>query len=227
MARRARSFMPGLPVHVIQRAVNGGPCFLMDGDRERYLDWLGEAASREGCSVHAYVLMTNHVHLLLAPKTPLAMPRTMHALGSRYVSYFNRRHGREGVLWERRYRSCFVDSDRYLLQCHRYIDRNPVRAGMVRDPADYRWSSHRHYAFGAVDPLLRRHPIVEGIGSDEPARQARYRAMVAPPDAEDEWAEIRKESLRDGAFGSDAFRSRLTDDLDWKPLGRRRGRPAK
>ena len=141
MARRPRLELPGIPLHVIQRGTNRSACFVGDGDRGLYLRCLREAARRHTCAVHAYVLMSNHVHLLVTPSSIGAVAATMQDVGRRYVRLFNQIHGRSGTLWEGRYKSSLIDSESYLLTCHRYIELNPVRAGLVNHPLEYPWSS--------------------------------------------------------------------------------------
>jgi putative transposase len=136
MPRRPRLDLPGIPQHVVQRGNDRQPCFFADVDRQRYLQDLKEIALREGCAVHAYVLMTNHVHLLMTPTGCGQVALIMQALGRRNVRYINDRYHRTGTLWEGRYKSSPVDRDTYLLHCYRYIELNPVRAHMCSDPAD-------------------------------------------------------------------------------------------
>lgn len=154
MPRRARLLLPGVPLHIIQRGNNRQACFFGDDDYGFYLDWLTEHARKTGCKVHAYVLMTNHVHLLLSSSKPEGAGALMKALGQRYVQYVNRTYHRSGTLWEGRFRSCLVQEEAYLLACQCYIELNPVRAGMVRRPGDYRWSSYR--ANGLGECVFRR-----------------------------------------------------------------------
>src|ERR1700757_3980819 len=143
MSRHARIILSEVPVHIIQRGRDGGACFFGDRDYVRYLDELRELAPQLGCAVHAYCLMTNHVHLLLTPQTTDSCALLMKRLGQRYVQYVNGNYGRSGTLWEGRFRSAVVQSERYLLACSRYIELNPVRAAMVGHPRQYRWSSYR------------------------------------------------------------------------------------
>src|SRR5438309_11554639 len=161
MARRPRLELAGVPLHVIQRGNHRALCFLADGDRHMYLKFLGDAAARHRCSVHAYVLMPNHVHLLVTPTEPGAVAAMMQDLGRRYVRLFNDIHARTGTLWEGRYKAAMIDTERYFLICQRYIELNPVRAGMVTAPADYPWSSHRHYAYGTNNALVTPHLLVQ------------------------------------------------------------------
>ena len=164
MPRLGRYFLADRPLHVIQRGNNRTPIFFGDEDYERYGDWLGEAAAEHGCAIHAYVLMTNHVHLLVTPARALSLPRAMQSLGRRYVRYVNAAHGRTGTLWEGRYRAAPIDSDAYFLACCRYIELNPVRAGLTAHPREYPWSSWRAHAQGIADPLAADHPLYSGLG---------------------------------------------------------------
>ena len=156
-------------------------CFVDEADRERYLRTLLHTSERANCAIHAYVLMPNHAHLLVTAGDHRAPARMMQALGRTYVRYFNARHGRTGTLWEGRYHSSLIDSVRYFFQCSRYIETNPVRAGMVSEPAAYRWSSFRANADGAPDALVRRHPLYLALGRSGPERRAAYRALFDAP----------------------------------------------
>jgi putative transposase len=177
MARMPRIVIPGQPLHVIQRGNNRADVFLERSDYPRYLNDLREAAERHGCAIHAYVLMTNHVHLLLTPDDEQGPARMMQAVGRRYVRYVNTRHGRTGTLWEGRYKSVVVDSESYLLVCSRYIELNPVRAGMVVHPGEYSWSSYGCNARGLTDNLITPHPIYRALGPTVAEREAAYRAL--------------------------------------------------
>lgn len=188
-------------MHVVQRGNNRGACFFSDSDRLAYLRYLGASTLETGCQVHAYCLMTNHVHLLLTPGSPDACARLMKQAGQLYVQHVNRVHGRTGTLWEGRYRSSVAASEFYVLACHRYIERNPVRACLVEHPRDYLWSSHRHNAEGWGDSLLTPHVAYLGLGNDlEQARRA-YRELfdeLSEPGMEDE---IRSASRNGHAIG--------------------------
>lgn len=155
MPRPPRPDLAGVPQHVIQRGNDRQACFFHEDDRLTYLTLLREAALRHGCDVHAYVLMTNHVHLLVTPVEKGAVSRMMQTLGRNYVTHVNARYRRTGTLWEGRYKSCLVDSEDYVLACYRYIELNPVRAGMVETPSEYQWSSHRCNASDEPNPLVR------------------------------------------------------------------------
>jgi putative transposase len=173
--------LPGHTLHLIQRGNDRRPCFQDDDDRASYLATLLRVSERAQCDVHAYVLMTNHVHLLVTAREASAPATMMQALGRRYVRQFNDRHERTGTLWEGRYRSSLIDSDRYFLRCSRYIETNPVRAGLVAKPAEYRWSSFRSNADGWPDALVRRHPLYLALGRSGSARREAYRALFDTP----------------------------------------------
>jgi putative transposase len=177
MTRLGRYFLPDQPQHVIQRGINRGTVFFSDDDRLQYLDWLREAAADFGCRIHAYVLMTNHVHLLATPERADSLPRMMQTLGRRYVRYVNTGLRRTGTLWEGRYRAAPIDSETYFLACCRYIELNPVRARMVDHPRAYKWSSFRAHADGRHDPLVSDHPLYRALGRSHAARQKTYRAL--------------------------------------------------
>jgi putative transposase len=227
MARLGRYFLPDQPLHVIQRGNNRQAIFFCADDYRRFHSWLAEAALAHDCMVHAYVLMTNHTHLLVTPGNRESLPRTMQALGRRYVRHVNITAGRTGTLWEGRYRAAPIDSEAYFLACCRYIELNPVRAGMVTRPQDYRWSSYRAHALGATDALVRDHAVYRALGHSPGERRAAYRALFgAPLDA------VLLDALRAAtnggwALGDERFRQGLA-----KAAGRRaaplpRGRRAR
>ena len=169
--------IPGHPLHVIQRGHLQSACFFGEDDCVVYLGWLGRYASRFGCSVHAYVLMGNHVHLLLTPSRENGVAGLMRCLGERYARYFNDAHRRDGALWDDRYEAVPVHVGRYLIACMRYIELNPVRARVVEWPGQYRWSSFRANALGEDDALLTPHAHYCALGRDAESRQAAYRAL--------------------------------------------------
>lgn len=177
MPRSPRIHLDGVPLHIVQRGHNRQPCFFGEEDFSSYRHWLGEALVDSKCALHAYVLMTNHVHLLLTPKEAVAVPRLMISLGRRYVQYINRSRRRTGTLWDSRYKSSLVQAETYMLACQRYIELNPVRAAMVNDPAHYRWTSYRANGLGQVDDLVTPHPLYLSLGSSAKVRQAAYRDL--------------------------------------------------
>jgi putative transposase len=177
MARQPRLVVPDIALHIVQRGVDRKDCFQEDTDRLVYLTLLRDCSAATGCSIHAYCLMTNHVHLLLTPRAANAPAKLMYGIGQRYVPYFNRRYGRTGTLWEGRFKSCLVASARYVLGCYRYIELNPVQARMVTAPASYPWSSYRGNAGMAANALLRPHPEYEALGNEAASRSGAYRAL--------------------------------------------------
>jgi putative transposase len=177
MPRPLRLELPGVPMHVIQRGNNRAACFFNEVDRRFYLKCLAQSAARAGCLIHAYVLMTNHVHLLATPAAPGAVGAMLQDIGRRYVRVINNIHGRTGTLWEGRFKSSLVDTERYLLICHRYIELNPVRAGLATDPSAYPWSSHAHYASGKTDALITEHAGFQPLGATPAERRAAYREL--------------------------------------------------
>lgn len=225
MARRRRSLLPGQPVHVIQRGNNRQAIFLSEADFALYRRWAGAAAASHGCAIHAYVLMTNHVHLLLTPQTESALPGMMQALGRRYVRYFNDLHGRTGTLWEGRYRAAPIDSETYFLTCARYIELNPVRAGLVARPGDWLWSRHAGTAGEAIDSLLTEHPLQTAPGASRAERRAAYRALFEEVPAAGEVEALRRSINGGWAVGGERFLRDLKATLGRPVTARPRGRP--
>jgi putative transposase len=181
MARIPRYFIEGQPHHVIQRGNNRTPIFASEGDFHFFLVCLGKAVSDHGVSIHALVLMANHIHLLATPTTPQGLPKMMQSVGRRYVQQFNRAQQRTGTLWEGRYRAMLIDSERYFFTCMRYIELNPVRAGIVTRPEDYRWSSFHANALGAENALLTPHAIYRDLGRTPGARAWAYLQLFQQP----------------------------------------------
>lgn len=227
MARRPRLELPGIPLHVIQRGNNRAACFHADADRRLYLSCLAQAATRQGCAIHAYVLMPNHVHLLVTPDAAGGVAALMQAVGRRYVRLFNEVHSRTGTLWEGRYKSSLIDSDAYLLTCHRYIELNPVRAGLVDHPARYPWSSHSHYALGALNPLLTRHPMFNDLAADEAGRREAFGALIREQLSHETIQRIRDSANQGRALGSESFLDRIGKELGRSARPPKRGRPCK
>ena len=205
MARLPRLTLPGYPYHVIQRGNNRQPIFVSSGDRQYLLDLLGENAAKFGVDIHAYVLMGNHFHLLATPKEADSLPQIMQAVGRRYVRLFNDSHGRTGTLWEGRYKSTVIQTDRYLLACMVYIDLNPVRAGLVTHAADYPWSSYHRYAGLRPDRLITPHPLIWALGNTPFAREMTYAAMVAAGITTQQQADLTQFALKGWALGDEDF----------------------
>ncbi|WP_082028696.1 transposase [Xanthomonas sacchari] len=224
MPRRPRLDLPCVAQHIVQRGNDRQPCFFADIDRIRYLQDLHELALKLGIAVHAYVLMTNHVHLLLTSQKPGTAPTLMQSLGRRYVRYINTQYHRTGTLWEGRYKSCPVQDEIYLLRCYRYVELNPVRAGMVADPADYRWSSHSCNGLGQANALVQPHASYLAIA---PAGQRadHYRCFVLDAIDPGETATIRLNLQRQHALGNDRFREAIERQLGRRAGPARIGRP--
>ena len=181
MARHPRLILPGIALHVVQRGNNRNACFREDADYLTYLGFLRHLSGKYACDVHAYCLMTNHVHLLLTPADGERCALLMRDLGRGYVPYFNRRYGRSGTLWEGRFRSCLAESARYVLACYRYIELNPVRAGMASAAGGYRWSSHSGNCGARKDPLLKPHAEYVALGNEVAARCDTFKSTVLEP----------------------------------------------
>ena len=225
MPRRARIKIAGITQHLVQRGNNGARCFGADDDCRYYLHTLSKGAQRYNCAIHAYVLMPNHVHLLVTPKTEEGLSRMMRYLGSRYVKYFNNVYRRTGTLWEGRYKSSLVDSERYLLICYRFIELNPVRAGMVDSPAEYSWSSYAGHALGKNDEVLRDHQFYMALGDSKETRQAVYRDLFRYEIASDTVTCIRESVKCGNALGRERFKDEIEGALGRRVRPGQRGRP--
>jgi putative transposase len=197
MPRRPRLVLVDVPLHVIQRGNNRTDIFRDSSDFARYQSLLDDGRRRTGCAMHAYALMTNHVHLLVTPPRPDAISQMMKWIGERYVRYYNDRYQRTGTLWEGRFRSAMIDSDRYFFACSRYIELNPVRAGMVGHPGDYAWSSFRTNGLAATNSLLQPHPLYLHLGTDPMERAAAYSRLVEATTDSDSITAIRR-SIKSG-----------------------------
>ena len=191
--RVRRRYAPtGLTQHVVQRGINRGRVFFSNQHRLDYLSSLANAAVRYGCAIHAYVLMDNHTHILATPEQTGALSRMMQWLGARFVTGVNGTEGRTGSLWESRFWSSAVTTEAYVMICHRYIELNPVRAGIVADPVQYPWSSHRHNALGLSDPILAVHDCYRRLASTHAERCGAYRALFATAVAASDLERIRE-----------------------------------
>lgn len=227
MSRQPRPIIPEVPIHITQRGNNRLRCFFADADFLVYLDLLRIAARRADCDVHAYVLMTNHVHLLVTSKQQRGPAAMMKALGERYVQYVNRRYGRTGTLWEGRYHSCLVQRERYLMVCQRYIELNPVRAQVVAHPADYPWSSYRRNAHGEGSALITPHYLYSNLGADPCSRESAYRALFNDCITIRTINKVRRATNANLALGNKKFTAEMATLLG-RPLSvRQGGRPKK
>jgi len=206
MGRKPRFNLVGIPQHVIQRGHNRQPCFFSKNDYLFYLESLRLSASKFHCSIHAYVLMQNHVHLLVTPNETDAIPQLMQSLGRRYVRYVNKMHQRSGTLWEGRYRACLVDSDNYLFTCMRYIEMNPVRAGIVSEPKVYRWSSYRANANARNEEIITPHTLYSSLGSSAIKRAATYVSFFDDKNDSSALDSIRDALNSELILGSNSFK---------------------
>lgn len=225
MPRRPRIILPSVPQHIIQRGNNHSVCFYADEDYIKYLEWLKEYADKTSCQIHAFVLMTNHLHLLVSADKTEAIGAMMKALGQRYVQYINRTYKRSGTLWEGRYKSCPTQAETYLLACQRYIELNPVRANMVEHPAEYRWSSYRVNAHGESSNLIIPHLIYGRLGLDDQTRQSAYRELFRyqlDPKLVDE---IRQATNGNYVLGNTTFTQQIAEALDKRVSRGKAGRP--
>jgi putative transposase len=225
MARLPRLFLPGQPIHAIQRGNNREPICAAEEDYRFYLECLGKAAGEYGLAIHAYVLMTNHVHLLATPENEDSLSRTLQSLGRRYVQYFNHAYGRTGTLWEGRYKSTLIDSAHYLLTCMRYIELNPMRAAMVGHPGDYPWSSYRANAQGEPDVLLTPHALYRKLGPTPEARQKAYRQLFRAQIAKEELEVIRNATNKAWVLGDSRFSAKVEALSQRRAAPLPRGRP--
>ncbi len=226
MARLARLSIAGHPHHIMLRGVGGASVFRAPDDYRYFLLCLHDAAARRRIAIHAYVLMPDHVHLLATPTTAASLGQAMQSLGRRYVRWFNNRYTRSGTLWDGRYRSSVIEAERHLLGCCRYIESNPVRAGIVADAASYPWSSLRHHLGLVIDPIVTDHPIVWALGNTPFERQSAYRELVERPLEIDQLEMLRWGARRGWAVGSPAFLRQLGTEskrpLSPRPRGRQR-----
>jgi putative transposase len=227
MARLPRLTAPGFPHHLIQRGNNRQAIFLDEVDCVGYLRELGDLAPAHGLAIHAYVLMPNHVHLLATPAERDTLARVMQSLGRRYVRHFNDRHQRTGTLWEGRYRSTVVESDRYLLACMRYIELNPVRACLVPESAEYRWSSYGHHSGLRVDPLITEHSVYWALGNTPFERQVAYQRLFEQDEPPGEIEAIRDATHHGWALGQRNFLQSVAQNAGRRPSRLRAGRPRK
>lgn len=225
MPRRARVHLDGVPLHIVQRGHNREPCFFAEDDYCIYLHWLGEALKESSCAMHAYALMTNHVHLLITPERAEAVPRLLISLGRRYVQHINRRYRRTGTLWDSRYKSSLVQAETHLLVCQRYIELNPVRAAMVDDPAHYRWTSFRSNGLGQPDIRLTPHPVYCALGGEEKERQAAYRDLFRAHLDRAAIDDIRLALNQSQPIGNAHFHAKIEQITGVPRQPRRRGRP--
>jgi putative transposase len=224
MPRRKRLNLTDIPLHIVQRGNNRVACFYAEQEFQFYLHWLEHYAKQYGCAIHAYVLMTNHVHLLVSPFKPEAPAKLMQSLGQRCVQYVNKFYRRGGTLWEGRYKASFVQADEYLLACYRYIEMNPVRANMVAHPSDYAWSSYRANAEGKRSTLLTAHPLFNALAPEVAARQEAYQARFNTELDPDVITAIRGASHKGQVLGDERFKDEVARMTGQRVVPATRGR---
>ena len=227
MPRRPRMYLPEIPAHIVQRGNNRNACFFEQEDYQVYLEVLSKGCRRYAVHCHAYCLMTNHVHLLLTQTSEhYGISQAMQFIGRMYVGYINRKYRRTGTLWEGRHKSSLIQADRYLLTCYRYIEMNPVAAGMVAAPTDYPWSSHLANAWEEKDGFLSHHPTYLDLGASPSDRQRTYRTMFTDilPDYDVE--EIKKCLEFNYPLGNDRFREEIEFVIGRSVGYAKRGRPS-
>jgi putative transposase len=216
MPRKPRIVLPGHPVHIIQRGNNRSATFYSDDDYRHYLDALTEASKECKCAIHAYVLMTNHVHLLVTPTTETGMSRMMQSIGRRYVLYINRTYKRTGTLWEGRFKHSLIQDDFYYLICSRYIELNPVRAGMVERPEGYPWSSYRHNAEGQINSIIQAHELYLTLGQTVEERAQHYQELFRSHIEDDTLEAIRRATNKNQVLGNERFKEEIEQMLKRK-----------
>ncbi len=225
MPRKPRMYIPGIPAHVVQRGNNREPCFFSDDDYRYYRQCLEKGLKRYRVQCHAYCLMTNHVHLLLTPSDETGISRMMALLGKNYVMYINKTYRRTGTLWEGRHKSSLIDADNYLLGCYRYIEMNPVRAGMVRKPDNYAWSSYGWHAWGRIDDLISDHDLYHALGKVSAARCKAYRELFSVNLSDDDVDQINHAWDCNYPLGNDRFKETIEKTLQRQIGYAQRGRP--
>lgn len=225
MGRKPRFNLTGIPQHVIQRGNNREPCFYGADDYAAYLEFLNLATEKTGCHVHAYVLMTNHVHILVTPMEDYGVSSLMQSLGKRYVQYINKTYKRTGTLWEGRYKASLIDSERYLFTCMRYIELNPVRAGMVELPSEYAWSSYGFNGAGIENKCISPHPLYLKFGSTDEERCYAYRELFRHKVDDRLIHEIREAVNLELVFGREDFKDKIENMIERKVRKGKPGRP--
>lgn len=225
MARLPRLFVEGMTQHVIIRSKNHANIFKNDADYQFYLECLEDAAARYRCVIHAYVLMPNHVHLLVTPETKQSLSRTLQSIGRRYAQHFNQTFESSGSIWDSRYKATIIDPKAYLLTCMRYIELNPVRAELVNHPKSYPWSSYKCNALGEKSPLLVAHKFYRKLGRSIEARQTAYRGLFRARLSKIDIEAIREATNKGWALGDEHFKDRLQAQTDRRVRPLPKGRP--
>lgn len=227
MARLPRLVIPHQPHHIIQRGNDRQLIFRDTDDHSVFLNWLREASRQFKVAIHAYVLMPNHLHLLASPSEQEGLGRMMQWVGRYYVPYFNHKYGRVGTLWQGRYKATVIDSERYFMTCSRYIELNPVRAGIVSSPADYSWSSYMHHVGAKSDPLITDHSLYWALGNTPFDREAAYKNLVEQALTTEEINALSEATLKGWALGSEKFKAQIEKQANRRVSPAKRGRPFK
>jgi len=214
MARLPQLVIPNQPLHIMHRGNNRQDIFNSEDDMLRIKDDIAHGLKKSGCSLHAYVIMTNHLHLLITPESKNQLAVFMQAMANRYVRYFNALHNRTGTLWEGRFKSCLVDSDSYLFSLYKYIEMNPVKAAMVSNVSEYPWSSYPRNALGENDKLVTEHLLYTDLSNHADTRPARYKEMFDQLDISKQYKHITKATLAGEAYGSDGFHKEISKQVD-------------
>ena len=225
MTRLPRISPVDIPVHIIQRGNNRQACFVTDEDHGAYAGWLKEYSMKYNVEIHAWVMMTNHVHLLCTPRQDGGISRMMQSLGRRYVQYFNFEYRRSGTLWEGRFKSCLVEAEPYLLEVYKYIELNPVRAEMVTDPGEYHWSSYQINGLGKISDLCTPHQEYLSLGEGPSERQENYRELFTHHVDGELLDEIRISTHKGMAVGNDRFKEEIETLTGRRLKSKKRGRP--
>ncbi len=227
MPRKPRFYLTGVPVHIVQRGHSREPVFFEIEDYQAYLCWLKEASERYDCKVHAYVLMTNHIHILATPEAKNSISLMMQYIGRQYVPYINNTYGSSGSIWEGRYKSNIIHDEAYLLTCMRYIELNPVRADMVKSPGAYRWSSYQANAQGKDNEIINYHLLYKSLGRTKAQRLDAYKSLFKTHIDEKQLGIIRASWQTGTPLGNDYFKQKIEAKLKCKVGQARRGRPKK
>ncbi|MBU0503557.1 MAG: transposase, partial [Candidatus Omnitrophica bacterium] len=225
MARRPRLFVSDVPYHVVQRGNNKIPIFLADQDYRIFLDTLQEAKTKHPCFIYSYCLMPNHFHLLIEPKEDNNVSLLIKLLGAKYVRYINKNYERSGTLWEGRFKCSLIDKELYFLTCLRYIEMNPVRAGIVNSPELYRWSSYRVRAVGERSFIVDMDHWYDNLGSNAEERQNKYRQFFQNSISDSALQLLREMTNKNGIVGSVNFKTRVEQFVHREIVIRSAGRP--
>jgi len=210
MARLSRIVIPNQPLHIMHRGNNRQDIFESVDDMVRIKEDIAFSLSKSDCYLHTYVIMSNHLHLLITPKDKQQLAKFMQSMANRYVRYFNAKHQRSGTIWEGRFKSCLVDSEDYLFTLYKYIEMNPVKANMVETPPDYEWSSYRHNALGKPDSLITEHELYKDLGGTIEQRYNHYKALFDELNITLQQVQITKATLAGEVYGSDKFHTKIS-----------------